>query len=164
MRKKLNRLFLNNPPRKILKTILELEAFTAFTLQSLLDLTSTQVYPILRFLQEFEVIHRHTKIRGKAAPPVVVFLLDGGNESRVHDAIQTHFDLIPQGIMKPLEYYIDTRMVEALIVQVELSRLNESVEKREVIQFAKASGKEFNYGHILATLNHFKERGWAVSY
>jgi hypothetical protein len=162
MRKKLIKFFLNNPPRKILQTIIQLEAFTAFTLQSLLDLTSTQTYPALRFLQEFEVIKKHTKIRGKAAPPTIVFLLDGGNEDRVHDAVQTHFDLMPRGVVKTLEYYVDRRLVESIIAQVEMSRFDKSVRKAEILKFAKELDGPLDYTVVLATIKHFRERGWEV--
>ena len=98
----------------------------------------------------------------KTAPRTAVYLINGANESRLNDAVGRHFDLLPRGAVKMLECYVDNRIVESLIVQVELSRLNESVKKSEVIQFAKDLGKDFNYGHVLATLKHFRERGWEV--
>ena len=162
MRGKLNKLFLSKPSRKILKKIIELEAFTTFTLQSLLGLTSTQIYPVLRFLQEFEVIHRHTKIRGRAAPPTIVFLLDGADESKVPHAISRHFDLMPRNTVKSMEYYVDPTIVDSLIMKVENSRFDKTVRRMEILKFAKTIPKDINYDVIQATMNHFEERGWRV--
>ncbi len=162
MRKKLTKFFLNSPPRKILKMIIELEAFTAFTLQSLLDLTSTQIYPVLRFLQEFEVIHRHTKIRGRAAPPVIVFLLDGADESRVPHAISQHFDLMPRGAVRMLECYVNPTIVNSLVMRVENSRFDKSVKRTEILKFAKDMPEVIDYDVIQATMDHFKAKGWEI--
>lgn len=159
-RKKLMKLFMSGTSRRVLKTILDLEAFTSFTIQSLLTLSKHQVNPTLRFLDEVGIIEKRVTV--KTAPRTVVYLINGANESRINDAVGRHFDLLPRGTVKMLECYMDNRIVESLIVQVELSRLNETVKKSEVIQFAKDSGNDFNYGHVLATLKHFKERGWTV--
>ena len=162
MRKKLNKFFLNSPPRQILKRIIQLEAFTVFTLQSQLGLDSPQIYPVLRFLREFEVIQKHTKIRGRGGAPVNVFLLDGGDESRIPAAISQHFDLMPRGAVRMLECYVNPAIVDSLVMRLEKSRLDRTVEKSSVIKLVKELGDPLDYNIVLETLKHFRERGWEV--
>lgn len=164
VRKKMVKLFLNHPHRGILKQILHLEAFTLFILENTLNKTKNEVYPTVRILLGFGIIEKAKTMKVGGAPPVVIYLVRGGNNNKVVEAQKLHFDLMPQGYVPSLEYYSNTRLVESLIVQVELSRLNKSVKKSEVIKFAKELGEACDYSLVLATLKHFREQGWEVEY
>ena len=161
IRKKITKLFLNATSRRMLKTILELEAFTSFTIQSLLTLSKHQVNPLLRFLDETGIIEKRVTV--KTAPRTTVYLLNGGNESRINDAVARHFDLMPRGTVKMLECYVDEGIIDSIIMKVEKASLGMSVKKTVVTDFVKEElGTPLNYTMVLDTLSHFRERGWTV--
>jgi len=157
---------------RILHFIAEHEAFTIMTIQQHLCMSKNEVYPAIKFLEDFGYVEKKAEIKNRDGPPTTIYLLVGGDERKVAEARQLHIDLKPTSAPMPFDYFKYKDAVRALADRIDAfygprrpdKQLGVYILKGYVKDYLKAIDSKLEYDGALymALKAELEERGWNI--